>query len=391
MVDFKRILFIGNFPNNVDGPLTGPERPTLCLIRGIRDTGGYKINILIPTRFRAVFSKINIISKEKTTIIYAHVKDIFKLLRKIRPQIIHVSGISYFGMLAVIFSCLYFRNIRTVYFAHGILAEELKYGESFSLLDRICEFVLIKYSTVVVTASVMSHAHVMRHYNCSPDKIQVIPHGLDTHFMKKMASDTKQFRKRYDIMDQHIILFTGRLVPLKGLDVLVKACIKVSFLDYKLLVIGNKSRYWDSLVYEFPNFFRKNVIRLDTMGSEDLAIAYSACSIFVLPSFYEPFGLVALEAMALKKPVIVSDRVGMGYLIEQNINGFVIPYGDVTALSAKLTYLLRGDDHRLKIGEKAQETALATSMSHHIERFSELYKRLIFDSKGIHKIYDQWH
>jgi glycosyltransferase involved in cell wall biosynthesis len=372
-----KILFIGNYPCKPDGPLTGPERPTVSLIQGIGNLVGYEGTVIIPIRFRAPFEKIKVSSRESTTIISAHAKDLFRLIRDIQPQIIHVSGITYFGMLAMLFSRLYFKKIRTVYLAHGILAEEAKYGESFPIFERTIERILMKYSTVIVTASVISRSYVIRHYNRDPDKVKVISYGLDTRLIPEISSDGEQFRKKYGLIEKHIILFIARLVPLKGLHFLVEACMQGLFLDYRLVVIGNRSEYWDSLVYKYPDFFQKHVLRLNTMGPEELAQVYSACSLLVLPSRYEPFGLVALEAMAFSKPVIVSDRVGMGYLIDSGINGVIIPFGDVSALVEALNYLLANDELRKAIGERAHRTAMATTAAYHVDRFIELYKSLI--------------
>lgn len=373
--DFMKILFIGNYPSEPDGPLTGPERPTYSLIKGIEKLKEHECFVLVPLRFRNLLGKISVSSQGKTTVISAHLKDLAKVIRKVQPQIIHVSGITYFGMFAVLFSRFCWK-IRTVYFAHGILAEESQYGESFSALERIVEKILMTCATVVVTASVISRAHVLRYYKRDTDAVKVIPYALDERLIPEIPPDGYHFRDKHGLRESHIILFIARLVPLKGLNILVEACMQCTSFDYRLVVIGNSSAYWNALAEKYPDFFQKYVLRLNTMGPAELAKAYTACSLLVLPSRYEPFGLVALEAMAFGKPVIVSDRVGMGHLIDNRINGIITPFGDVPALAEALNDLLTNDTTRMEMGSRAHHTARATTLENHVGRFMKLYKSL---------------
>jgi glycosyltransferase involved in cell wall biosynthesis len=91
-------------------------------------------------------------------------------------------------------------------------------------------------------------------------------------------------------------------------------------------------------------------------NQSELPGLYDLCDVFVLPSEREPWGLVVNEAMNAGKPVVVSDRVGAGPdLVEEGVNGFVYPAGDVAALADRLRRLIDNADNRTAMGARALE------------------------------------
>ena len=81
--------------------------------------------------------------------------------------------------------------------------------------------------------------------------------------------------------------------------------------------------------------------------------------VLVMPSHYESFGMVALEAMACGTPVIASDVGGLGFLVQDGETGFTVPTGDVDAMCEKLSLLLGDDVLRERMGRRAAEVALS--------------------------------
>jgi len=95
------------------------------------------------------------------------------------------------------------------------------------------------------------------------------------------------------------------------------------------------------------------VVFLGKRAQDTLPYYYSAAEVLVMPSLYESFGMVALEAMSCGTPVIASEVGGLGYLVQDGVTGYTVPDGDPEAIREKLTVLL-GDSHlRLGMGERA--------------------------------------
>ena len=96
-----------------------------------------------------------------------------------------------------------------------------------------------------------------------------------------------------------------------------------------------------------------------------------------MPSHYELFGMVALEAMACGMPVVASQVGGLAFLIQDGITGFVVPDGDPRALSERLTRLLTEPDLRQRLGEQAAAYARQYAWEHVVDRLLDVYRGLV--------------
>ena len=159
--------------------------------------------------------------------------------------------------------------------------------------------------------------------------------------------------------DVRMILFVGRIEPLKGLDTLIQAMsnLKLNHPDHPvhLAIIGGEpdaglqqmsaemarlQKLCDELALD------QTVIFLGKRGQDTLPYYYSTAEMLVMPSHYELFGMVALEAMACGTPVIASEVGGLGFLVQNGETGYTIPNGDPGVLYDKLSILL--DDANLR-------------------------------------------
>lgn len=165
----------------------------------------------------------------------------------------------------------------------------------------------------------------------------------------------------YDTNDliQENILFGGRLVKAKRIDDLIKA---YSNLDdelinkFKLIIIGFGPE--KSNIQELIKTYRlENSIKIMPWASKkDFINQISKCAVFILPSQYETFGIVTIEAMALKKSVIASNTYGSKDIITNMQDGFLFEIGDINNLSKTLQSLLEDENLRIKIGNNARKT-----------------------------------
>ncbi len=221
----------------------------------------------------------------------------------------------------------------------------------------------------VIAATLAEMAQLEWLYQADMSKLIVIPPGVDVgHFYPIPVDEARQFIGLSP--DARMILFVGRIEPLKGLDTLIKAvaCLRVRDLaePVHLAVIGGDP---DAAPVEMSTEMAriqkmcddltvgKMVAFLGKRDQDTLPYYYSAAELVVMPSHYESFGMVALEAMACGTPVIASQVGGLAFLVQDGITGYQVPDGDDKALCEKLTALLGDTSLRRSMGKKAGEYA----------------------------------
>jgi glycosyltransferase involved in cell wall biosynthesis len=173
-------------------------------------------------------------------------------------------------------------------------------------------------------------------------------------------AEIASFRRRHGLPEGGaIVLFAGRLVPEKGVDVLLDAWSRAAPREATLVLIGGGPLAVLSHGLE-------NVAALGTMTREELPVAYAACSFAVLPSvptprFREPWGLVCNEAMHQSRPVLATTTVGAvaGGLVRDGVNGVVVAPGDPDALGRGINRLLADDGLRVRLGEAGRRAVAA--------------------------------
>ena len=121
------------------------------------------------------------------------------------------------------------------------------------------------------------------------------------------------------------------------------------------------------------------VVFLGKQGQDTLPYYYSAAEVVVMPSHYESFGLVALEAMACGTPVIASQVGGLAFLVQDGVTGYTVPAEDHIALCEKLTALLGQEPLRQKMGRNAAEYALSYDWGKIAKQIMEVYSELIWN------------
>jgi glycosyltransferase involved in cell wall biosynthesis len=162
--------------------------------------------------------------------------------------------------------------------------------------------------------------------------ISVIPNGVDL----------AQFPPGDEAPDADQILFVGRLVPQKGVDVLIRAFGAVLRLRpaARLVIAGDgPQRLYLERLARFLGL-RHRVSFLGWQSRSDLAELYREAAVTCVPSLYEPFGLVALEAMASSRPVVVGRVGGLAEIVNDESSGYLVEAGDHLDLATRLAALL---------------------------------------------------
>ena len=241
----------------------------------------------------------------------------------------------------------------------------------------------------VIAATPAEKAQLEWLYKADMRKVVVVPPGVDVgHFYPIPVDEARQFIGL--TLDARMILFVGRIEPLKGLDTLIKAvaCLRVKDLaePVHLAVIGgDPDAAPEEMSAEMAHIQRmcdeltvgKMVAFLGKRSQDTLPYYYSAAEVVVMPSHYESFGMVALEAMACGTPVIASEVGGLAFLVQDGVTGYHVPDEDDAALCEKLTLLLGDTQLRQTLGRNAAQYARNYAWEKIAPQIVEIYSDVI--------------
>ena len=241
----------------------------------------------------------------------------------------------------------------------------------------------------IIAATQAEQAQLQWLYKADARKVVVIPPGVDTgHFYPIPADEAREFIgiPREDRM----VLFVGRIEALKGVDTLIKAmaCMRMSEMEkpaYLAIIGGDPNVGPDEMSQEMTRLqalcrelaMDRMVVFLGKRGQDTLPYYYSAAELLVMPSHYESFGMVALEAMACGTPVIASQVGGLALLVQDGVTGFHVPNGDSDALCAKLTLLMADAGLRRQMGTQAADYALGYAWEKITSQIVRVYESLL--------------
>lgn len=254
----------------------------------------------------------------------------------------------------------------------------------FCIIDETIGRIASHLSYAVTVQSKFSYDLLKKFVN--KKKLINIPHGVDLEiFYKKRLS--KSFITKYKKNNEKIILYTGRLISAKGIDVLIKACsLLKNNMKYKILIVGEGPLKKDLIKLSQLLSISDKVIFIGLIEQCKLPEYYSLADVLVLPStdhdetgkiiphVSENFGNVLAEAMACKTPVIASNIGGIPQWIKNNYNGILFKQRDVEDLSSSLFSILTDNQLRISIIKNAYKQIKQNySWESVIIRFEEIY------------------
>lgn len=213
-----------------------------------------------------------------------------------------------------------------------------------------------KHSDVCVVHGIKHKEHFIS-LGTPSDKIFVVGSVSIVNKESKDIIQKETIREELGLRSKEIILFVGRLIKRKGAQYLIKAFYKLKEKrdDISLVIIGDGYCKKELQILCENLGMEKDVHFLGWIKNECLAQYYLLCSIFVLPAYAEPWGLVLNEAMSLGKPVISTTGVGAAYnLIKNGVNGFMVPEKDVDVLYEAMKKIISDLELEKKMGEKSK-------------------------------------
>ncbi len=241
----------------------------------------------------------------------------------------------------------------------------------------------------IIAATLAERAQLQWLYKADQKKIVVIPPGVDVGHFYPIPAD--EAREAIGIpKDDRMVLFVGRIEPLKGVDTLIRAmaCMRMDEIEkpaYLAIIGGDPNANPEDMSAEMTRLqnlcadlsMEHIVVFLGKRSQDTLPYYYSAAEVLVMPSHYESFGMVALEAMACGTPVIASQVGGLAFLVVDGVTGFHVPNGDSDALCAKLGLLLQDGDLRMRMGAQAAEYARGYAWENISRQIIKVYESLL--------------
>lgn len=231
---------------------------------------------------------------------------------------------------------------------------------------------LLSLADSIIAANPDERADLIWHMGAANDRVCTIPPGVDLHLFQ--PHDRPACRARYNLTpDQPVVLFCGRIDPIKGIDILIEAVALLrddpATPTPTVLFIGGDLDDADCPTGPLAGVVAEvaaaglagNFRFLGSLPQDELPLAYSAADVVAVPSRYESFGLVAVEALACGTPVVASRAGGLKFTVDEDVAGLLVRMGSAPDLAAGLAAVLRNDAFRAELAANARAS---------VERFS---------------------
>ena len=256
-------------------------------------------------------------------------------------------------------------------------------GERESELRASTESRVMSGADAMVVSTEQEREDIARLYGARRDKIQVISPGVDLDLFRPMQR--VQARQSLGVTEKNVILYVGRIEPLKGVDILLNAvALLEDKADTRLLVVGGNPGQDDELTRLKSLTAQLGIADMVTFTGAvrhtELPKYYGAADVFVLPSHYESFGLAALEAMASGVPVVASRVGGLKTFVKDGKTGYLIPWRCPEPFAQRLSILLANPALRESMGNAARAEALGRSWSGVANELLDFYSCLMGES-----------
>jgi glycosyltransferase involved in cell wall biosynthesis len=294
-----------------------------------------------------------------------------KAVAKFKPDLIHVFHTAFLPPVARHLANFYKKPF--VISTHG---SDLYYLKEDSRWRSLVRDASLRAKFITANSNFTREWYLQMFGRDLAKKTRTIPAGVgvDIDFSKDVSWIDKKYKFRYDKM----VLFTGRLTQHKGVEYLIKAARQINA-EIVILGDGPERKYLESLIIKYK---LTNVHMLGYFSQRlgEINDFYLRSDIYVAPSVWnEPLGLVILEAMVHKTPVVVSRKGGVTTIVKDGLNGFLVRPKSAKIIAQKVNLLLQDDKLREKMGERAYRSVVERfSWDKIATKFYNLYNKSIY-------------
>ena len=246
---------------------------------------------------------------------------------------------------------------------------------------------VVACSDIITANSVVEMHELVTHYGADASRIEVVPPGVDHAFFS--PGSRRGARQALGFGDEPVLLFVGRIQPLKGVDVAVQALASLRDRRARLVIVGGSSgTEGDDYVAEVDKLIAdhgltERITMVPPQPHHVLSTYYRAPPLTIVPSRSESFGLVALESAACGTPVVASDVGGLRTLVDHGRTGLRVPGRDPHDYAAAVERILGDPVFADTLSRRSEEAASAytwTSMAGRLRRvYADLTERALVD------------
>jgi glycosyltransferase involved in cell wall biosynthesis len=237
---------------------------------------------------------------------------------------------------------------------------------------------LVHEAWKVICCSNYMVSHTKWAFGLPDNKIVMIPNGVDANVFKQNFNKA-EFRSKFASSNEKIVLYVGRLVYEKGVHLLIDAILKVSDrVNAKFVIVGD-GYMRESLMQKVVDMgFGHKTFFTGFLDDQSLRFLFQCADVCVVPSLYEPFGITALEAMAAKVPVVVSDTGGLSEIIEHDKTGTKVLVNNAESLAGGIVRILLDPSYAEMIRLNAYRKVLeAYNWKKIAEKVKSLYLQIL--------------
>ena len=251
---------------------------------------------------------------------------------------------------------------------------------------------LVGLVDAIVSANPDERMELIRRLDADPDRINLLPPGIDLD--RFQPGNSLAARRALNLPDGPLVLFVGRIDPMKGIDTLFEGFDRLVasgswngtpprlvFLG-GLIQLNDRGATMDADLQQLAA--RANALGIGDLvlfrGSQPhhlLPLYYNAADVCAVPSRYESFGLVAVEAMACGTPIVASEVGGLRFTIENEVSGLLVPHSDPVALGAAMRRVLTDNALRSRMQVGARQAAVRYSWQTITSAMQRLYGELV--------------
>ena len=268
-----------------------------------------------------------------------------KAIEKFRPQLIHVFHTAFLPPVARTLANLY--RIPFIITTHG---SDLHYFSEDGRWRANVRDASIRAKFITANSNFTREWYLQMFGKDLAKRTKTIPAGVSN--MIDFGRNTSWIDRKYRFKYRHLVLFNGRLTVHKGVEYLIKAARQIRA-EIVILGDGPERKYLESLIQKYK---LSNVHMLGYFSHKlgEIDDFYLRSDVYVAPSVWnEPLGLVILESMVHKTPVIVTRKGGVSTIVKDGVNGFLVRPKSSNEIAKKVNLLIENEKLRYKMGENA--------------------------------------
>jgi glycosyltransferase involved in cell wall biosynthesis len=291
------------------------------------------------------------------------------LIKKLNIDIIHSHSVSFHN--AGFPAYLIKKILKIPYIVYG-LGSDVYMAKG---LEKMFRNKIINYSDAAIVLTRNMEIKIQKYTN---KPLIIIPNGIDLRIYESV-SKLNIYNELNIPSDEKIIVFLGRLHPVKGLDYLIESFYLITnrYQNVSLLIIGKGSEL--SAIRNLANKYNLNskIFFNSKVSNKEIPNYLSACNIFVLPSLSEGFPTVVLEAMASGLPIVATNVGGLPDIIQENKNGFLVEPKNPEKMAERILFLLNNPYECKKIGVYNKEYVKNYQWNDVIDKLEFIYNGVL--------------